>query len=172
VMKKLTCGLLFTLILAGCASHPTVQHPEQARKEATSYATEAAAVKKQIKRQNSVIEQLREQIEDAKKARLHYQNRLEETKDRLHELQSETAGTDAEQRALSELQREWRGRRDHMKMSADEQQDLVNFLQNQLRMQRGFRDQLEQKVQELRKKADQMRQEADRLESRQKADKP
>lgn len=164
-MKNVCAGLALTLVLVGCATNPTVRSPEQARQKAEYYQSQAAALEKKVERQNYVLKQLRERIKDARKAQRHYEKQGESAEGRLGELEAEMPTSEGEKQAIAQLVRKWSTREKHMDMSADERQSLVNFLQDQIRMQRRFRKQLRYRIQTLRKKADDMEQLADKLKA-------
>jgi len=165
-MKKLCAVLMLAFVFAGCALNSTVRYSEQASEKARYYETQAAALEKQVERQNHVIEQLEEQIKDAKKAGRYYDKRVESTEKRLRELRAETPDTEAEKEALSQLIRNWESQKRHLKGSGDDQQNVVRLLQDQVRMQRQFRDDIKKKIHGLRKKADKMRELADKLKAK------
>ncbi len=167
-MKKLYVGLVLALICAGCTLNSTVRYSEQAREKARYYETRAAILEKQVKRQNQVIKGLKEQIKDAKNAGRYYDKRGKSTEKRLRELRAKTPESEAEKQALSQLIRHWEAQKRHMEGSGDDQENVMRLLQDQLRMQRQFRDGMKTKIYNLRKKAAKMNELADKLKAKEK----
>ena len=128
-------------------------------------------MRKQVRRQEYVIERLQEQIENARKSVPYFEKQVKATKERLAELRQKTPTTRAERKALESLIRDWRTQKEHMQINADEQETLISFLQEQLRMQRGYRDQLKRRRKGLLQKAHKMDKKAKRLERTQEAKK-
>jgi chromosome segregation ATPase len=153
-------------VCVGCAWNPGVRNAEQAKERATYYRTQAAALKKEIRRQNYVLEQLREQLTSAEHSLDLYEERAKKAQKRLGELSQRTATSEAGRAAIKQLTRNWENQREHMEISAQDQRSLILTLKEQIQMQRGFREDLEQRRKQLRNKAHRMQKRAKRMEQK------
>ena len=165
-MRTLSLVLPLVMLALGCSTSPEIRRPEAARSRAKYYRTEAAGLKKQISQQDRVIKLLSAELEDEEKYLDTYDKKADMAGMRVKELEKRNVGEPSQRRAIERLLDTWQRQEEAMEVKSDEQMHNIAFLHDQLRMQREFREELENEVERLLDRARKMEKLAQKLEEK------